>query len=200
MSDSATPQTAACQASFSFTISQSLLKFIFIHSVMPSSHPVLCHLLLLPSVFPSIRVFSNKSALPIRWPKYWSFSFSTMYIQGWFPLGMTGLISLLSKRLSRIFSNITFQKHLISGAQPSLWFNSHICTWLQEKPQLWLYRLCQQSDVSAFKHALWVCHNFPFKEQASLRIVLIRGFQNLYPRTLLSHWKMSNLNCNEFNF
>ena len=150
MSDSATPQTAACQASFSFTISQSLLKFMFIHSMMPSSHPVLCHLLLLPSVFPSIRVFSNKSALHIRWPKYWSFSFSTMYIQGWFPLGMTGLISLLSKRLSRIFSNTTFQKHLISGAQPSLWFNSHICTWLQEKPQLWLYRLCQQSDVSAF--------------------------------------------------
>ena len=76
MSDSATPQTAACQASFSFTISQSLLKFMFIHSMKPSSHPVLCHLLLLPSVFPSIRVFSNKSALHMRWPKYRSFSFS----------------------------------------------------------------------------------------------------------------------------
>ena len=73
-----------------------------------------------------------------------------MYIQGWFPLGLTGLISLLSKRLSRIFSNTTVQKHLFFGAQPSLWFNSHICTWLQGKPQLWLYRLCQQSDISAF--------------------------------------------------
>ena len=69
--------TAACQASLSFTISQSLLKFMSIESVMPSNHLVLCHpLLLLPSIFPKIRVFSNESALHIRWPKYWSFSFS----------------------------------------------------------------------------------------------------------------------------
>ena len=73
-----TPCTAGCQASLSFTISQSLLKFMSIESVMPSSHFILCHsLLLLPSVFPSICVFSNESVLPIRWPKYWSFSFST---------------------------------------------------------------------------------------------------------------------------
>ena len=73
----ATPWTVACQASLSFTISQSLLKLISIESVMPSNHLILCcALLLLPSVFPSIRVFSNESALHIRWPKYWSFSFS----------------------------------------------------------------------------------------------------------------------------
>ena len=72
-----TPKTAACQASLSFTISGSLLKLISIEPVMPSNHLILCHpLLLLPSVFPSIRVFSNELALRIRWPKYWSFSFS----------------------------------------------------------------------------------------------------------------------------
>ena len=72
-----TPQTSACQASLSITNSQSLLKLISIESVMPSNHLILCHPLLhLPSIFPSIRVFSSESALPIRWPKYWSFSFS----------------------------------------------------------------------------------------------------------------------------
>ena len=73
----ATPWTAACEASLSFTISQRLLKFMSIESVMPSNHLILCHPLLLPpSIFPSIRVFSNESALRIRWPKYWSFSFN----------------------------------------------------------------------------------------------------------------------------
>ena len=77
MSDSATPWTAACQASLSFTVSESLLKLMSIESVMPSNHLILCHpLLLLPSIFPSIRVFSNESMLLMRWPKYWSFSFS----------------------------------------------------------------------------------------------------------------------------
>ena len=72
-----TPWTAACQASLSITKSQSLLKLMSIESVVPSNHFILCRpLLLLPSVFPSIRVFSNESALHIRWPKYWSFSFS----------------------------------------------------------------------------------------------------------------------------
>ena len=72
-----TPLTAAHQASLSFTISRSLFKFMSIESVMPSKHLVLCHpLLLLPSIFPSIRFFSNESALCITWPKYWSFSIS----------------------------------------------------------------------------------------------------------------------------
>ena len=73
----ATPWTAACQVSLSFTISWSLLKFMSIELVMSPNHFILCHLLLfLPSIFPSIRVFSNEMALRIRWPKYWSFSFS----------------------------------------------------------------------------------------------------------------------------
>ena len=72
----ATPWTAARQASLSFTASQSLLKFMSIESVMPSNQLILCHPLLRPSVFPSIRIFSNELALCIRWPKYWSFSFS----------------------------------------------------------------------------------------------------------------------------
>ena len=77
MSNSATSWTAARQTSLSITNSRSLLKLMSIASVMPSKHLILCHPLLLPpSIFPSIRVFSNKSALRIRWPKYWSFSFS----------------------------------------------------------------------------------------------------------------------------
>ena len=73
----ATPWTTARQASLSITNSRSLLKLMSIESVMPSNHLILCHpLLLLPSIFPSIRVFSNESSLHIRWPKYWSFSFS----------------------------------------------------------------------------------------------------------------------------
>ena len=76
MSNFATPQTAACQASLSFIFSLSLLKLMFIELRMPSNHLILYHPLLLPSIFPSIRVFSNYLALHIRWPKYWSFSFS----------------------------------------------------------------------------------------------------------------------------
>ena len=73
----ATPQTTACQASLSITNSRSLLKLMSIESVMPSNHLILWRpLLLLPAIFPSIRVFANESALPIRWPKYWSFSFN----------------------------------------------------------------------------------------------------------------------------
>ena len=77
MSDSATSWTAACQAPLSLTISWSLLKCMFIESVMPSNHLILCHpFFLLPSIFPSIRVFSNESVIHIRQPKYWIFSFS----------------------------------------------------------------------------------------------------------------------------
>ena len=77
MSDSMTHGLLYSQASLSFTSSQSLLKLMFIESMVPSNHLILCHpFLLLPSIFPSIRVFSNKLALRIRWPKYWSFSFS----------------------------------------------------------------------------------------------------------------------------
>ena len=89
MSDPATPRTAACQASLSITNSWSLLKLMSIKSVMPSNHLILCPpLLLLPSIFPSIRVFYNESDLHIKWPKYWSFSFSISTSNGY-----SGLIS-----------------------------------------------------------------------------------------------------------
>ena len=103
------------------------------------SYPLLSFLIL-PSIFPSIRVFSNVSVLHIRWPKYGSFSFSLSLpttIQDWVPLWLTGLISLQSNRLSRVFSSTTVQKHQFFGAQLSLWSNSHIYTWLLEKPYLW---------------------------------------------------------------
>ena len=133
-----TPWTAAHQASLSFTTSQRLLKLMSIEPVMTSNHLTLCHaLLFLPSIFPSIRVFSNELALHIRWPKYWSFSFSissSNEYSGWLPLGLTGWISLLSKGLSRVFSSPIVQKHQVFGTQPSLWSNYHICTWLLEKP------------------------------------------------------------------
>ena len=96
---------------------------------MPSDHLILCHpLLLLPSILPSIRVFSNESVFRIRWPKYWSFSFSispSMNIQDWFPFGWTGWISLQSKGLSRVFSNTTVQKQLIRQWHLTFWI---VCT------------------------------------------------------------------------
>ena len=109
--DSVTLWTAAWQVSLSVTNSQSLLKLLSIESVMPSNHLILCRpLLLLPSIFPSIRVFSNESVLCIRWPKYWSFSFSTSSsneYSGLISFRIDGLISLPSKGLSRVFSSTT---------------------------------------------------------------------------------------------
>ena len=105
-------------------------KLMSSESVMPSNHLILCHpLLLLPSIFASIRVFSNESALCIRWPKYWSFSFSISPSNEY-----SGLISfrihwfnlLQYKGLSRVFSNTTVQRHQFFGTQLSLWSNSHI--------------------------------------------------------------------------
>ena len=118
-----TTWTAAHQASLSITISWSLPKLMSIELVMPSNHLILCcPLLLLPSIFPSIRVFSYESTLRMRWPKYWSFSFniSPDITQDWYPLGWTGWLFLQSKGLSRVFSNTTVQKHQFFGAQLSL--------------------------------------------------------------------------------
>ena len=121
----ATPWTIACQASLSFTNSQSLLKHMSIKLVMTCNHLILYRpLLFLSSIFPSIRVFSNESFLCIWWPKYCSFSFSItplpLNIQDWFPLRLTGWISLLYKELSRAFSNTTVQKHQFFVTQLSL--------------------------------------------------------------------------------
>ena len=133
-----TPWIAARQASLSITNSRSSLKLMSIESVIPSSHLILCcPLLLLPPIPPSIRVFSSESALRMRWPKYWSFSFSispSNEYPGLISFRMTGQISLQSKGLSRIFSNTTVQKHQFFSAQLSSQSNSHIHIWSLEKP------------------------------------------------------------------
>ena len=119
-----TPWTAARQASLSIINSWSLLKLMSIELIMPSSHLILCCALLLPpSIFPSIRVFANESVLHIRWPNYWSFSFSIIPSKEHprlISLGCAGWIFLQSKGLSRVFSNTTAQKHQFFGTQLSL--------------------------------------------------------------------------------
>ena len=132
----ATPWTAACQASPSITNSWSLLKFMSIELVMPSNHLILCCPLLLPSIFPSIRVYS-KSRIFASGGQSIGASASALVlpvnIQDWLALGLTGLISLQSKGLLRVFSNTTGQKQQFFGTQLSLWSNSHIHTWLLEQ-------------------------------------------------------------------
>ena len=126
----ATPWTAAHHASLSITNSQSLLKLMSIELVIPSNHLILCRpLLLSPSIFPSIRVFSNESVLHIRWPKYWSFNFNLSPSNEY-----SGLISFSTDCLDllavqgtlRVFSSITIRKHQFFSTQPSLWSNSHM--------------------------------------------------------------------------
>ena len=113
----------------SFTISLSLLQLTYIESVMPSNYLILCcPLLLLPSTLSSIFASGGQSIGASA-----SASVLPVNIQGWFPLGLTGLTSLLSKRLSRIFSSTTVQKHQFFSTQP-LWSNSNIHTWLLGNP------------------------------------------------------------------
>ena len=130
-------------------VSWSLLKLI--ESVMPSNHLILCcRLLLLPSIFSSIRVFSSESVVHIRWPKYWSFSIhpSNEY-SGLFPLGLTGLISLQSNGLSRVFSSTSLKASILRRG-PALtsvhdYWKNHSFDYMD---------LCQQSDVFAFSYAV----------------------------------------------
>ena len=133
----AAPRTAARQASMFFTISWSLLKLMSIDSMMPTNHFILCYaLLLLPSVFPSIRDLSNESVLHIRWPEYWSFSFSispSNEYSGLISFRMDWLDLFAVQGLSRVFSNTTVWRHQFICTQP-LWFNSHLHMWLLEKP------------------------------------------------------------------
>ena len=118
------PWTAACQATLPITHSWSLLKLLFIESVMPANHLIFCHpLLLLPSIFSSIRVFSNESALHMRWPKYWSFNFNISPSNehpGLMFFRMDWLDLLAVQGRSRVFSNTTVQKHQFFGAELSL--------------------------------------------------------------------------------
>ena len=130
----ATPWTAARQASLSW----SSPKLMSIKSVMPCSHLIFCRaLLLLSPIPPSIKVFSNESALCMSSQSTRVSALASVLpknTQDWFPLGWTGWISLQSKGLSRVFSNTTVQKHQFFGAQLSLQSNCHIHTWLLEKP------------------------------------------------------------------
>ena len=133
----ATPWTAARLASLSITNSQSLPKLMSIELMMPSNHLIFCcPLLLLTSTFPSIRVFSNESALRMRWPKYWSFSFISPSYEhpGLISFRMDWLDLLAVQQTFRDFSNTTVQKHQFFGAQLSLYSNPHNHTWLLEKP------------------------------------------------------------------
>ena len=132
------PMNRTCQASLSITNSQSPPKPMFIELVMPSNHLILCHpLLLLPSIFPSIRFFSNESALHIRWPKYWNFSFNISPSNE-----HPGLISFRIDWLDLLAVQGTVKSLLwyhslkvqFFSTQLSLQSNSHIHTWLIEKP------------------------------------------------------------------
>ena len=134
-----TPRTAPHQASLSMTNSWSLLKFMSVELVMPSNHLVLCHpLLLLPSIFSSIRVFSNESALSFRWPNYWRFNISISkeysglisFRIDWFDLAAQGTLKSLLQQHS--------SKASVLWCWLPWWSNSHIHTWLLEKPKLWL--------------------------------------------------------------
>ena len=124
--------TAAHQASLSIINSWSLFKFISIESVMPSKHLILCYpLLLLPSILPSIRVFSNESVLRIRWPKYWSFSVGPSNEYSGpvsFRMDWLHLLAVQGVFSSGVFSNTTIQKHQFFGTQLSSQSNSHIHT------------------------------------------------------------------------
>ena len=133
-----TSRFAASQASLSLTISQSVPKFICIESVMLSNYLILCCLLLLPpSNFSSIRGFSKESDLPIRWPKYWSFSFSISPSNGYsklisFKIDWFDLIAIQGALKSLLQHHSS--KHQFFSVLPSLCSRSHICTWLLEKP------------------------------------------------------------------
>ena len=167
VSNSETPWTAACQASLSIIISQSLLKPIFIESVMPFNYLNLCHPLpLLPSIFPSIRVFSNESVLHIRWPKYWSFSSSISpsneysglisFMIDWFDLlAVQGTLKSLqhhSSKASILWCSAFFMVQL-SHPINDYWKN-HSFDYMD---------LCQQSNVSAFNTILTSGYKENFK-------------------------------------
>ena len=130
---SVTPWTKAQHASLSVTVSWSLHKFIATEPVMLSNHLILCHSS--PSAFnlsPVSQLFASSGGQCIGTSAL--ASVLPMNIQGWFLLGLSGLICLLSKGLSRVLSSTTIWKHQFFSAKPSLWSNSHICTWLLEKP------------------------------------------------------------------
>ena len=151
-----TPWTAACQASLSLTISQGLPKFMSVASVILSSHLILWCPLLLPSIFPVSRTFPMSQLFTADdWNTGISASASALpvCIQGWFPLRLTGLMSLLSKGLSGVLSSTIVWRHQFFSTLPSLWSSSHNHHdhW---EDSLDYMDLCQQNDVSDFQHTV----------------------------------------------
>ena len=151
MSDFVTPWTAAHQASQSFTISRSLLKLMFIESVMLSNHLILCHPLLLPSILPSIRVFSRELALCIRWPKYWSFNFSISSLDEY-----SGLISFRIDRFDLLAVQgalrSLLQYHSSKALALSFLYDPNLTSiydYWKNYSFDWMV-ICWQSNVSAF--------------------------------------------------
>ena len=147
---SATPWTAEWKASLSFTISQRLFELMSTESVMPSNHLILCHPLLLPSIFPASGSFPMSQLFASGGQSIGasaSESVAQMKIQHWFLLGLAGLSSLQSKGLSIVFLNTTVQKHQFFSTRPSLWSSSHDY-WKDHRPDYMV--LCWQSDVFAF--------------------------------------------------
>ena len=153
-----TPWTGTCQASLFFTISWSLLKLMSIELVMPFNHLILCHpLLLLPSIFPSIRVFSNESLVRIRWPKYWSFSFSISPSNEYselisFRIDCFDLL-LVQGTLRRLLQHYTLKALVLQHSAFFMVQLSHSYTTTGKTVAL-TTKLCHQSDVSAFQHAV----------------------------------------------
>ena len=173
-----TPWTAAHQASLSFTISLSLLKFKSIELVMPSNHLIIClPLLFLPSIFPRTSVVFNESALHIRWPKNWSFSFSISpsneYL-GLIPFRIDWFDLLAVQRTLKSI----LQHHNLKPSIPqfSTVFYGPTLTFV---PDYWKNHsfdymdLCRQSDISAFEYAAWFCHSFPFKQEVSFHFMAL---------------------------
>ena len=134
----ATPWTAACQASLSFTISLSLPKLMSIELMMPSNYLILSRpLLLLPTIFPNIRVFSSELALCIMWPKYWSFNFSlspSREYSGFISFRIYWFYLLAVQRILKSLLQHSSKASILWRTQPSFWSNSHICTRLLGKP------------------------------------------------------------------
>ena len=163
----ATPWTAASQASLSITISWSSPKPMSIESMMPSNHLILCHPLFLPSIFPSIRVFSNESALRIRWPKYWSFSFNiipskehpgliSFRMDWWNLLAVQGTLKSLlqyhSSNASILWRSAFF---IVQLSHPYMTTGKTIAL------TRWIF---VDKVISTFEYAIYVGHNLPSKE------------------------------------
>jgi len=170
MSDFATPWTVEHQASLSFTISLSLLKLMSIESVTPSNHLILCcTLLLLTSIYPSIRVFSNESALCIKWPKYWSFNFS---ISPSFQIDWLDLFAVRGT-IKSLIQHYSFES--INSSALSLLYGSTLTSELTTGKTISLITWTFVGQVMSllFNTLSKVCHSFSSKEQTSFNFVAV---------------------------